>query len=357
MQPRIFHELPEGFLDAHPRDMEAMLGSPALIHIPGRDPRPLFVSTLLHGNEHSGLIAVQALVKKYREKGKELPRSILLFIGNVRAAHRHCRFMPGQVDYNRVWDGDGNSEEHALARFVLDYAREQQPFACIDIHNNTGANPHYGCVNYLDKETLTLAGLFSPTLVYFTEPHEVLSNAFGKFCPSITVECGLSAEWHGVEHAIELVDAALNIRDLSDHRVDHDHVDVYETVVRVKLPKHALFDFGNDNSQVDFRFAENFEYLNFVEQPKDALLGWRFNHELKLQIIDNQGKDVADEFIYYHEHEIRMKRDAVPSMFTRDKQAVVTDCLGYFMLRRTLPEPLPSREAAAQAPSPAPQTA
>lgn len=345
MQPRIFHELPEGFLDTPPREMEALLGAPALIHIEGRDKNPLFISTLLHGNEHSGLIAVQALIKKYRKKERELPRSILLFIGNIRAAHRNCRMMPGQVDYNRIWDGVGDTQEHELARFVLDYAKKANPFACIDVHNNTGANPHYGCVNYLDKESLTLASLFSRTLVYFTTPHEVLSNAFGKFCPSITIECGLSAEWHGVEHAIELFEAALHIHDLSSHNTAHDSVDVYETVVRVKLPKNALFDFGDANSQVDFRFPEKFEHLNFVEQPQDALLGWRFNHDLKLEVVDNQGRNVADEFVYYKGHEIRVKRDVVPSMFTRDKQAVVTDCLGYFMLRRTLPDPLPLRIA------------
>lgn len=343
MQPRIYHELPDGFLEAQPRDVEQLLGAPSLIHIEGREKRPLFVATLLHGNEYSGFIALQALLRKYRKKGRELPRSILLFIGNVRAAHRHCRLMPGQVDYNRIWDGAGDSEEHALARFVLDYARQAEPFACIDIHNNTGANPHYGCVNYLDKETLTLAGLFSRTLVYFTEPHEVLSNAFGQFCPAITIECGLSAEWHGVEHAIELLDAALHIHDLGTHRPEHDSVDVYETVARVRVPKQALFDFGNDNSQVDFRFPGNFEHLNFAPQPADALLGWRFNPDMALEVIDNNGTNVAADFLRYDGNEIRLKQAVVPSMFTCDKQAVVTDCLGYFMLRRVLPDPLPLR--------------
>lgn len=343
MQPRIFRDLPEGFLEAMPRDMEELLGAPSLIHLEGRDPRPLFVSALLHGNEHSGLIAVQALVKKYQEAGKQLPRSILLFIGNIRAARHNVRLMPGQKDYNRIWDLSGDSEEHALARFVLDYARGQELFACIDIHNNTGANPHYGCVNYLDKETLTLAGLFSRTLVHFTEPHEVLSNAFGRFCPSITIECGLSGEWHGVERSIQLLDDALHIHDLGDHNTAHDSVDVYESVVRVKVPQQALFDFGSENSQVDFRFPEQVERLNFVEQSGGSLLGWRFNHDMALAVIDNDGQDVAERFIRYHGDEIRLQRDVVPSMFTRDKQAVVTDCLGYFMLRRTLPDPLPLR--------------
>lgn len=347
MQPRIFHELPEGFVEALPRDMEQLLGAPSLIHIAGRRKKPLFVSILLHGNEHSGLLAVQALIKKYRKANRNLPRSILLFVGNVRAAHRNSRLMPGQCDYNRIWDGVGDTEEHALARHVLQYVQKQELFAAIDIHNNTGANPHYGCVNYLDKESLALAELFSRTLVYFTKPHEVMSNAMGKLCPAVTVECGLSGEWRGVEHAIELLDAALQTRDLAERETTQDSVDVFETVVRVKVPKHAIFDFGHDNAQVDLRFPDNFEHLNFVEQRQDALLGWRFNPEITLQVIDNQGNDVADEFIYYKDHEIRTRRDVVPSMFTKDKQAVITDCLGYFMLRRTLPDPLPLRQSTA----------
>lgn len=333
MQPRIYNDMPDGFLEALPRDMEQVLGAPSLIHVTGRGDRPLFISTLLHGNEHSGLIAVQALIRKYQKANRELPRPLILFIGNVYAAHRNCRFLPGQSDYNRIWAGEGSGVEHQLARAVLDYACQQEPFACIDIHNNTGTNPHYACVTNFLKETLTLAGLFSRTLVYFTEPHEVLAKAFSTFCPSITIECGLSEEWHGVEHAVELMEAALHIHDLSAHNTGHDSMDVYESVARVKIPAQALFDFGHKNSQVDFRFADNFDHLNFVEQPKNALLGWRFNADATLQVIDNMGNNVADEFLYYKDLEIRTKRSIVPSMFTKDRQAVMSDCLGYFMVR------------------------
>lgn len=347
MQPRIIHTLPDGFLEAMPRDMEGLLQVPTLMHIAGEAGKPaLFVSTLLHGNEHSGLFAVQALLRKYRKEGRLLPRPMLLFIGNLRAAHRNCRLMPGQVDYNRIWDCAGDSEEHDLARNVLDYAARQDLFAAVDIHNNTGANPHYGCVNHLDRQTLSLARLFGDTLVYFTEPHEVLANAFSQFCPSFTIECGLSGEWHGVEHSIELLEAVLAAESLDATDAELAALDVHETVVRVRVPKTALFDFGNDNAQVDFRFPENFEHLNFVEQPEGSLLGWRFNADEALEVIDNAGNNVAHEFIYYEGNEIRTRRDVVPSMFTKDKQAVVTDCLGYFMLRRRLPAPLPLRQAA-----------
>ena len=51
-------------------------------------------------------------------------------------------------------------------------------FASIDIHNNTGLNPHYGCVNRLDPPFLHLATLFSRIVVYFKRPLGVQSAAF-----------------------------------------------------------------------------------------------------------------------------------------------------------------------------------
>lgn len=338
MKPKIYHEIPDGFCDALPRDIESVLGGPSLIVLPGKRKQPLFISTLLHGNEHSSLIAVQALLKKYRNK--QLPRSMIIFVGNVGAAKRNVRRLPGQLDYNRIWES-GDAPEHEMAAFVMDFAREAQPMASIDIHNNTGANPHYGCVNRIDIESLTLASLFSRTLVYFTEPHEVQSNAFSAICPSTTVECGFSGEWHGVEKAMSFLDDCLHIHSLSDHNISHDCVDVYHTVARVKLPKNCLFDFGGMNPEVDLRFPDNFDHLNFVEQPENSLLGWRFNENQNLHVVDNMGRDVAHQFIRYENREIRTHTALVPSMFTKDKQVAMMDCLGYFMLRYPLPKEIP----------------
>ena len=46
---RQHHELPPGLLDADPRQLAELLGGPALIHLPGRRERPLFVSVLKCG--------------------------------------------------------------------------------------------------------------------------------------------------------------------------------------------------------------------------------------------------------------------------------------------------------------------
>ena len=116
--------------------------------LPGRERRPLFVSVLLHGNEDTGLAAAQEVLR--RHLSRELHRSLLLFVGNVAAAAANVRTLPGQADYNRVWPGTPTPDipEAHMARWVFDYAASRRPFASIDIHNNTGLNPHYACIRH-----------------------------------------------------------------------------------------------------------------------------------------------------------------------------------------------------------------
>ena len=77
-----------------------------------------------------------------------------------------------------------------MMREVVEQMRARGVFASVDIHNNTGINPHYGCVNRLEAPFLHLAALFSRIVVYFKRPLGVQSAAFAQLCPSVTVECG-----------------------------------------------------------------------------------------------------------------------------------------------------------------------
>ncbi|HYA80090.1 MAG TPA: succinylglutamate desuccinylase/aspartoacylase family protein, partial [Methylocystis sp.] len=97
----ILDHVPGGFLDCPAAQLSELLRGPTLFDLPGRDSRPLFVSTLLHGNEDSGLIAVREVLR--RHAGRDLPRSLLLFIGNVEAAAQNLRMTPEQPDFNRIW--------------------------------------------------------------------------------------------------------------------------------------------------------------------------------------------------------------------------------------------------------------
>jgi len=152
--------LPAGLLDAGPRELDTLLGGPTLIHLPGNREPPLFVSVLMHGNEPVGWEAVRSLLTSHLERSGtlRLPRGLSLFIGNVSAAAAGVRHLPGQPDYNRIWPGSESppTPEHAMMQEVVDLMRRRGVFASVDIHNNTGCNPHYGCVNLLDNREADL---------------------------------------------------------------------------------------------------------------------------------------------------------------------------------------------------------
>ena len=82
------HGLPDGFFDITTANIRSLFPNPTLIQLDGRDPRFLFVSILLHGNEYTGLEVMQKILSDHAH---DLPRSILLFIGNVRAAEANRR--------------------------------------------------------------------------------------------------------------------------------------------------------------------------------------------------------------------------------------------------------------------------
>ena len=143
------YELPEGLLETESYELEAALGAPTLLHLPGRREPALFISVLMHGNETVGWDAVRRLLERYRNgSGFELPRSVTIFIGNVKAAAAGVRRLDGQPDYNRVWPGSDRppTPEHSLMQQVVEIMAARGAFASVDMHNNTGVNPHYGLV-------------------------------------------------------------------------------------------------------------------------------------------------------------------------------------------------------------------
>jgi hypothetical protein len=92
------HGLPDGFFDITTANIRSLFPNPTLVQLDGRDSQFLFISILLHGNEYTGLEVMQKILA---EHAQDLPRSILLFVGNVRAAEANRRFLPDQVDYNK----------------------------------------------------------------------------------------------------------------------------------------------------------------------------------------------------------------------------------------------------------------
>ena len=333
---RVLDRVPEGLLRAGVEELEDLLGGPTLIHLPGAIPEPLFVSTLLHGNEPSGLQAVQALLRRHAG-GRELPRGLSWFIGNVAAARYRLRRLDGQPDYNRVWPGTAapDSPEAAMMARVVEDMRARRVFASVDVHNNTGLNPHYACVNRVEHRFLRLATLFSRTVVYFLRPLGVQSMAFAGLCPAVTVECGKSDQALGAEHAEQFLDACLRLHELPDAPVPQHDLDLFHTVATVKVPARLSFGFADVDH--DIRFSPDLDHLNFRELPAGTALGRVRNpNDVRLEAWDEQGDEVGARFFRTVGDEIRTTRPLMPSMFTLDERVIRQDCLGYVMERYPL---------------------
>lgn len=325
----VLEDIPAGLLESDARTLYRVLPGPTLMHLAGRREPPLFVSVLLHGNEDTGLRAVQRLLARYR--GRTLPRALSVFFGNVAAARYGVRRLPEQPDFNRIWPGGepGDTPEHRMLRRVVEVMGERGVFASVDVHNNTGRNPHYGCVNRLDHRFLHLAVLFSRTVVYFMRPKGVQSEAFTRLCPAVTVECGKVGDEHGVTHTLEYLDACLHLSEIPHHPVAEGDLDLFHTVAVVKVPEAVSFDFGGGDA--DLCLAEDLDHLNFRELPPGSVIGRVRGSGIPLDVHDEEGRDVRDHYFRVEDGELRTVRAVVPSMFTTEVQAIRQDCLGYLM--------------------------
>jgi succinylglutamate desuccinylase len=328
----IFHELPEGLLDAPASELYRILPGPSLIHLPGRKPEPLFVSALLHGNEDTGLKALQAVLRKHA--GATLPRAMSMFIGNVVAARDGLRRLDGQPDFNRIWPGADTDglPEHLMAAAVIGEMRPRNVFACIDIHNNTGLNPHYTCISHLGPQYMHLARLFGRTVVFFTRPKGVLAGAFGEFCPAVAVECGKPGNPGGEEHAAEFVESALHLSELSPQPLPAHEIDLYHTVGIVRVPPEVQFSFNGES--VELQFDSGLEYLNFREVPAGtAIARVRPGLDMPLQVIGENDRPMADHYFEVSDGHLLTRTAFVPAMLTLDQRVIRQDCLCYVMER------------------------
>ncbi len=327
----VLEQLPTGILDLSTQDLYRLLPGPTLIHLEGEQNPPLFVSVLLHGNEETGWLAMRALLRYF--EGRRLPRALSLLIGNVEAARFNQRHLIDQLDFNRVWH-PGLRAEHAMTQAVVAQMQTRGVFASIDIHNNTGLNPHYACVNRLEPEFLHLATLFSRTVVYFTRPKGVQSMAFASLAPAVALECGQSGTPYGVDHALEYLIACLHLHRLPSHRVSERRLDLFHTVATIKVPPKVSFGFGPGPE--DLNLPIDLDHFNFRELPAQSFFGrYRPGSLPCLEVQDQTGHTVTEEYFSFTEGEIRTLLPLMPSMLTLNSLVIRQDCLGYLMLRYT----------------------
>jgi succinylglutamate desuccinylase len=325
--------LPVGILERPASALHHALDGPTLIHLQGKNPQPLFVTVLQHGNEVTGWEAIRRLLKSHYEFD-QLPRSLSILIGNTRAAKHHLRRLDDQLDYNRCWPGGEHEDSDIgiLFRQVTERMHSLAPIASIDIHNNTGLNPHYAAINRIRPEFLRLTSYFSSKVVYFTIPAGTQSLAFSKFCPSTTLECGQAGEVHGTDHSLGFLETCMHLDEIPTTTLEADDVHLFHMVATVRVHDDVLFGFGNVPTEISFR--ENLDVLNFQELPIGISLGDVYGGPARpLVATDTNGIDVTEQYFRFDRCQIETVRNIMPSMLTLDRRVIQQDCLCYLMER------------------------
>lgn len=321
------HGLPEGFFDITTANIRSLFPNPTLVQLDGDDRNFLFISILLHGNEYSGLRVMQHLLQQYADG---LPRSILLFIGNVHAAEANLRHLPDQVDYNRCWPGTlmEPNPTTQMAQRVIEIARGLPLFAAIDIHNNTGRNPHYACITDPNAQNQNLAAMFNSIAMVF-QHKGVSTMAFDGHCPAATLECGIPGDPQGIEEACRLVETLLTLDAFPGHYPSRDDLHLVESHLNVLIPRHVSYEF-DVAADVDLVFEQDIEARNFTLIDPQQVFGYT-RLERPMQILDDAQHDVTDEVMRVEEGKIFFNQTLMPAMITRDKLVIQQDCLCHLL--------------------------
>ena len=326
-QLKLLRQVPSPLLSIPPHSLSQVIAGPTLLHLSGKHKTPLFVSILLHGNEFSGLIAMQNVLRRYHEK--PLPRDLIIFIGNPLACTQGVRHLPGQLDFNRIWRG-GDTPEHKMAQEVLQYIREQKVYAAVDIHNNTGRNPLYACINKQLVEFVRLAQIFSPKIVYFTQPNSVFSLALAQLCPATTIECGLPGTPVGITSVVTLIETLLT----PDERWRTSKLQtdcIYHTFATLQMKPGANISFDSLNSRdQQLCLDNNFDEFNFQKLKAGTVLG-QISNPPPIEIIGLDETDIFHQLCSIENGLWIVKQPFIASMFTKNISTAKSDCLGYAM--------------------------
>jgi len=337
---KIIDYIPKGFLEIKPKEITKLIDCPTLIHLRGKKEQPLFVSILLHGNEFSGLMIVQSVLKKYKHRA--LPRSLIIFIANPKACEKGLRQLKDQPDFNRIWRG-GSSYKESLTKPVLKYAEDQKIQVAVDIHNNTGRSPIYACINKKTEEFIKLAQTFSKTIVYFTKPDSVLSLALSRFCPSIVMECGLPGHTLGIDSGIRCIENLLENSKLENSKKKQrkknqsQNISIYHTSATMYIAPDAEVCFHPQPFIAKERLCliSHLDKFNFKQLAVGTVLG-KISDSKQIKLIDKNGLNVFNQFFSIVEHDLTVKSPFIPCMLTKNIQIAKSDCLGYIMEKSSL---------------------
>ncbi len=324
-------------LPATPLEWLRQLGGPAVVRIRGVDSsRCRGVSTLLHGDEPSGLHALHAYVKS----GARPAIDVVATIASVEAALTGIpfshRFLPGRRDLNRCFLGPFDDKDGKLAASVHQAIGARTPDLVVDLHNTSGNNPCFGVVPRLDDRRLRAVAVFTPLVMIAEKPIGSLNDSFRDLTTSVTIECGQMSDPAAHAHTSRALAALLALDELDDAPLPP--CEVFTGDLRVRFAADAAIDFAQQpRDGCDLTLLPDVDRHNFAVTPRGTVLGWvGARRAWPLVALDKEGHDISRDLFALDGDALVTARDLVPVMMTTRVQAARSDCWTYIVARDVL---------------------
>lgn len=331
LRARVFgKDLDPGSLDADPRSLLRELGGSAVVEVPGRDRSRLrVVTTLLHGNEPSGLRALH----RWLATGTTPATDLLLFFGAVDAAlaapgFAH-RFLPGARDLNRVWCAPFEGSEGRLAAQLLARLRARPPECLVDLHNNTGHNPAYGVTFRVGGPERNLVGRYASRIIHTPLRLGTIVEATCDDWPSVTVECGRSGDPAADELAFVGTRRILEVEDL-ELQASPPPLEVVVDPVRVRVRPGVALAFGDGPDGEGLVVSREIDRHNFDVVPAGTCIGWLSSgSDWPIEALAAGDRDRSRELFAVEDGRLVTRIEMVPVMMTTHRENALADCLFY----------------------------
>ena len=299
--------------------------------IEGKDPSKCrVVTTLIHGNEPSGLIATHLWLIS-----GEIPQTnIRIIICNPEAARTKPfftnRYIEQSDDLNRFFakKKDDLSPVAERARQISKLVKDVSPEAIIDLHNTSGMSPAFAVSTCDDFNHLKLAELFTTSLI-LTQLHvgAIMEQPFN--APIVTIECGGANDNASHQIASEGLHKFFSYQEIFDHR--KPLVKILKHPMRVELVNDASVGFSHHRlTTTDITLRADIEELNQSTTPKDEFIGWcEADEPLAFEAIDDQGINQIDNLFENRNGCLFTRRDMHLFMVTTVPEIATKDCLFY----------------------------
>jgi len=310
------------------------LDGPTWIYIPGHDHnRCRAITTLLHGNEPSGLHAMHAWLRS----GETPETDLYFFIASVTTAQHppgfHYRMLPGHRDLNRCFRPPFRDAEGMIAADLIHRLCAVQPEAVLDIHNTSGSGPSFAVVANSDPRHIALTTLFTHHLI-ITDLRlgAIMEFDEGEF-PITTIECGGCHDPHAHQLAIDGVRRFALKTDLYDANSMNSNPVIYKHPLRVELIEGAEIAYADHAIDgPDLTLHSDVEHYNFGEAPAHSVLGWLGIRGMScLTARDAMGREHIEHYFEARDNQLITRQPLRLFMVTKNPDIAMSDCLFYLV--------------------------